>query len=139
VSWQWHPQLRPRNDVNYPAGTYDIAVQYFDLRTGVSRYSLQLNGKQIAAWSSSDTLPPAVIRPQLDGQTSTRYTVRGIELHPRDRLELIGVPDRSVGETHQRRPGRPFPERIVKYRPAGIQTSGNRRPVDYVEIGQTAP
>src|SRR5262249_22971585 len=82
--------------ITWPSGMYDVAVQYFDLRTGVSKYALSLNDKQIAAWNADDTLPPAVVRGKMDGQTSTRYTLRSVMLHSGDVLILYGIPDLEV-------------------------------------------
>jgi alpha-glucuronidase len=79
--------------LHHPTGKYDIAVQYFDLRTGVSRYSLWINGAQIANWQASDALPPGTIHTRMDGHTSTRFTVRRVALRPGDHLELRGTPD----------------------------------------------
>lgn len=115
-----------------PAGTYDLAVQYFDLRTGVSHFELRLNGRQIAAFAADDTLPPAVVRPLLDGQTSTRYTIRDVALKPGDTLELHGAPDLTVHtatgqDTASQAPG---------------QQVGEMRelaPVDYIELGPSGP
>jgi alpha-glucuronidase len=76
-----------------PAGIYKIAVQYFDLRTGASHYELLLNGNPIAHWVADATLPPAAVDKQLDGSTSTRFTIRGISLKPGDTLALRGTPD----------------------------------------------
>jgi alpha-glucuronidase len=76
-----------------PAGVYKIAVQYFDLRTGASHYELLLNGNPIGHWIADATLPPAVVDKQLDGSTSTRFTVPGISLKPGDTLTLRGTPD----------------------------------------------
>ncbi len=78
--------------VDRPAGKYDIAVQYFDLRNGISHYQLRLNGKSIAQWAADDTLPPAVLDTNLDGSTSTRFSVHGVSLNPGDDLTLIGIP-----------------------------------------------
>ena len=90
-----------------PAGTYDIAVQYFDLRTGASHFELLLNGNAIAHWVADATLPPAVVDKNLDGSTSTRFTAHNIELKPGDKLTLQAIPD---GE--------------------------ERAPVDYIEISK---
>jgi alpha-glucuronidase len=76
-----------------PAGTYDIAVQYFDLRTGASRFELLLDGRPIAEWVADAILPPAVVDKRLDGSTSTRFTVHGVSLKPGDTLTLRGTPD----------------------------------------------
>jgi alpha-glucuronidase len=74
-------------------GPHSIAVQYFDLRTGVSKYELLLNGKSIAMWRADATLPPATVDSKLDGSTSTRFTLPRIELHPGDTIVLRGTPD----------------------------------------------
>ena len=75
------------------SGRYSVAVQYFDLRTGVSQYELLLNGKPVAEWKADATLPPAVVDPKLDGHTSTRFTLPAIELHTGDTIVLRGTPD----------------------------------------------
>src|SRR5579871_267254 len=78
--------------LDFPAGQYDIAVQYFDLRGGVSHYDLLLNDKPIAHWAADDTLPPAVNDRNLDGHTSTRFTAPSVTLAPGDTLTLRGTP-----------------------------------------------
>ena len=78
-----------------PAGSYNIAVQYFDLRTGASTFELLLNGKAIADWTADDLLPPATVDRQLDGSTSTRFTAEGVTLKPGDTLTLRGTPDEA--------------------------------------------
>jgi alpha-glucuronidase len=76
-----------------PAGTYRIAVQYFDIHPGTARYELMLDGRRIARWDADDILPPAVADKKLDGHTSTRFTLSDIHLAPGDTLVLRGVPD----------------------------------------------
>jgi alpha-glucuronidase len=78
-----------------PAGTYTIAVQYFDLRTGASKFELLLNDKPIAQWTADATLPPATIDRRLDGSTSTRFTIPNIALKPGDTLTLRGTPNEA--------------------------------------------
>jgi len=77
------------------SGRYSIAVQYFDLRTGVSKYELMVNGKSVAEWKADATLPPATVDRKLDGSTSTRFTLPEIELHTGDTIVLRGTPDFS--------------------------------------------
>jgi alpha-glucuronidase len=72
-----------------PAGQYDIAVQYFDLLHGSSSYQLFLNQKPIARWAADNGLPSG----HLDGHTSTRFTVHGVQLHPGDILMIEGHPN----------------------------------------------
>jgi alpha-glucuronidase len=75
--------------LNRPAGTYSIAVQYFDLNNGKSSYQLLLDGKPVASWKADRSLPSS----KLDGHTSTRFTVPSIALAPGDALTLRGTPD----------------------------------------------
>ncbi|MFZ0661132.1 MAG: alpha-glucuronidase family glycosyl hydrolase [Acidobacteriaceae bacterium] len=72
-----------------PAGTYQIAVQYFDYLHGVSTYAAYLNNKRIASWKADNTLPAD----KMNGDTSTRYTVPNISLRPGDILKIEGQPN----------------------------------------------
>ena len=78
--------------IQQPAGRYRIAVQYFDLRDGVSHFNLLLNDRSIAQWDADDVLPPAVNDPHLDGHTSTRFTTGPVTIKPGDKLLLQGMP-----------------------------------------------
>jgi alpha-glucuronidase len=119
-----------------PAGTYDVAVQYFDIWKGVSTYSLSVNGTVVANWKGDDTLPPAQPDAHLDGQDSTRFTAHDVALKPGDVLELRGVPDLRQ-------------ELMPPPPPAGAEQGRMRRfrfpdlrefaPVDYIEIGPDGP
>ena len=72
-----------------PAGTYDIAIQYFDLHDGASMYQLYVGSKLIGEWKADDTIPFNTI----GGDTSTRHVIRGVELRPGDVLKIVGRPD----------------------------------------------
>ena len=115
------------------AGKYDVAVQYFDLRTGVSRYILRVNGVEVAKWSADAVLPPAVVRPRMDGQTSTRYTAYNVALKPGDVLELQGFPELILRGNPRGRP-----QDAAAIAPATRSATTEMRelaPVDYIEIG----
>ena len=114
-----------------PAGHYDISVQYFDLWSGVSKYDLRLNGNSIAQWSADDTLPPAQFDPNLDGQDSTRFTLRNVALKPGDKLVLSGTPALPSAPAQSAQPAQPAgrPQRANPGEPA---------PVDYIEISPSA-
>ena len=116
--------------VEKPAGTYDVAVQYFDLRTGVSHYTLSVNGKELVSWAADDVLPPAVVRPIMDGQTSTRFTMQGVVLKPGDVLTLKGVPDLRLHTGRSEDPAGHAPESA-----AGQREMRELAPVDYIELG----
>jgi alpha-glucuronidase len=72
-----------------PAGMYDIAIQYFDLRHGASTYRAYLNDKFLKEWRADNLLPGD----QMSGDTSTRITLRGVALKPGDVLKIEGQPD----------------------------------------------
>jgi alpha-glucuronidase len=109
------------------AGTYDIAVQYFDLHPGLAVYTLSLNGRQLANWAADDTLPPAQPDPHPDGQDATRLTVYNVALKPGDTLQLRGIPDLKPALT-----GLAPPDRAD----AGLhQPPTELAPVDYIQIG----
>jgi alpha-glucuronidase len=119
--------------LRYSAGKYDIAVQYFDLRTGVSQYSLWINDTQVADWRASDALPPGAIHARMDGHTSTRFTARSVVLHPGDHLELRGIPDLTApppDAEHRATTG-------TSTRPP--EDMRELAPVDYIEIGPEGP
>jgi alpha-glucuronidase len=73
------------------AGSFDIAVQYFDLQGGVAHFTLGINGTEIVSWAADATLPSR----RLHGDNSTRFTLRGVQLKPGDVLRVEGVPDGS--------------------------------------------
>lgn len=120
-----------------PAGTYDIAVQYFDIWRGVSRFTLLVNGQEVGQWAADDTLPPAIFDPHPDGETSTRYTARHVALKPGDLLQLRGVPDLrpelKLKEAPAPPPGAPVG------RPRTPPDFREFAPVDYIEIGPDGP
>jgi alpha-glucuronidase len=70
-------------------GSYNIAVQYFDLRDGVAKFNLKLNGQSIATWSADATLPSKIP----NGDNSTRRTIPNVALKPGDTLRVEGTPD----------------------------------------------
>ncbi|HMF16703.1 MAG TPA: hypothetical protein VKE98_05815, partial [Gemmataceae bacterium] len=72
-----------------PSGTYDIAVQYFDLNHGESRFDLFVDDRRIDSWAADDHLPSD----KMNGHTSTRRTVSGVRLRAGDVLKITGHPD----------------------------------------------
>jgi alpha-glucuronidase len=119
-----------------PAGTYDVAVQYFDIWGGVSTYTLSVNGAMIATWKADDKLPPAQPDPHLDGQTSTRRTIRHVALKPGDVLELRGVPDLREELKPNANNVRPSAGALGRFTPPDLREFA---PVDYIEIGPDGP
>jgi alpha-glucuronidase len=89
-------------------GPYDIAVQYFDLRDGVARFTFRVNGQSIAAWSADASLPSIIP----NGDNSTRRTIQSVALKPGDILRVEGTPDgqdRAALDYIELTPGAPPP------------------------------
>lgn len=99
---------------NRPAGWYTVAVQYFDYRLGVSTFDLLLNRQTIATWKADSTLPGEAP----NGDTSTRYTLRGVPLEPGDVLTIEGHPD----------DGEPAPIDYMSITPEPLRETVNTRP-----------
>jgi alpha-glucuronidase len=74
---------------NRPSGTYEIAVQYFDLNHGVSHFELFANDQRIDSWAADDHLPSD----RMNGHTSTRRTISDVKLREGDVLKIVGHPD----------------------------------------------
>ena len=72
-----------------PSGTYEVAVQYFDLNHGASHFDLFVNDRRIDSWAADDHLPSD----QMNGHTSTRRTVSGVNLRAGDVVRIVGHPD----------------------------------------------
>lgn len=70
-------------------GWYNIAVQYFDLRTGASQFTLNVAGHKIGEWAADENLPDF----RMNGSTSARHTVLNVALHHGDSVQLTGKPD----------------------------------------------
>jgi alpha-glucuronidase len=70
-------------------GWYDMTVQYFDFKDGVSRFSLAIGAHEVDSWTANNTLPSD----KLNGHTSTRRVVTGVALHRGDVIRVIGRPD----------------------------------------------
>jgi alpha-glucuronidase len=72
-----------------PDGWYDVAVDFYDLRSGASRFNLQVTGHQISSWLADENLPDF----RINGNTETRHTVLNVSLHHGDTIVLNGRPD----------------------------------------------
>jgi len=97
------------------AGHYTIAVQYFDLRGGIAKFSLLLNGRHLDSWLADATLPSR----HPHGDNSTRHTVSGTELKPGDVLRVEGTPD---GDD-------PAALDYIEVEPAGLPHQGWSKPI----------
>jgi len=85
------------------AGRYQIGVQYFDLESGASRFSVYVNNQRVDEWLADDHRATS----KADGDSSTRRWIPGLALHPGDEIVIRGVPDQ----------GEPAPLDYIEFRP----------------------
>ena len=80
--------------LDFPSGTYDVAVGYYDLIGGKSHWQISLNNNSVGEWvgNNEDTLghAPSTF---LDGHSATRITFRGIQIQQGDTITIVGTPD----------------------------------------------
>ena len=85
-----------KSTLNFPSGTYDIAVNYYDHLGGKSKYEIFLNEKSVGKWSGDleDKLGHDFSQ-YLDGHSATRVTFRGLNIEQGNILKIVGQPDGS--------------------------------------------
>ncbi|CAG8886693.1 unnamed protein product [Penicillium nalgiovense] len=97
--------------INFPTGTYDLVVNYYDVYGGQSQWKVYLNNREIGQWigNSEDTFShtPSIY---LDGHSAIRIKFRGVEVHKGDTLKIVGIPNGTE----------PAPLDYVGLLPAGI-------------------
>ncbi|KAJ7620362.1 alpha glucuronidase [Roridomyces roridus] len=82
--------------LGFPSGTYDVAVNYFDMFGGNSSYSLSLSGRTVGTWvgNAVDTgklgHTPSIY---IDGHSATRITFKGVSVRKGDVLKIVGRAD----------------------------------------------
>jgi alpha-glucuronidase len=70
-------------------GKRDLIVQYFDQQDGVSHFRVWIGDRLLDEWSAADRLPTR----KVDSSSSSRRTIRGIDLKKGDEIRIEGVPD----------------------------------------------
>ncbi|KAK4609428.1 putative alpha-glucuronidase A [Fulvia fulva] len=81
--------------LDFEPGTYDLAVNYYDMYGGNSTYEVLLNGAMVGNWTGDivDTgklgHTPSIY---LDGHSAMRITFRNITIEKGDLLKVVGTP-----------------------------------------------
>lgn len=80
--------------LRYPAGTYDIAVAYYDLYEGEARYELFLNDVSLGSWVGDleHRLGYTLTR-GIDGHSATRVTFRDVRVEKGDVVRIDTLPN----------------------------------------------
>jgi alpha-glucuronidase len=80
--------------LQFANGTYDLAVNYYDLIGGRSHWEVFLNNATVGSWvgNAEDTLGHAPST-YLDGHSAIRITFPNITIAKGDTLKIVGTPD----------------------------------------------
>jgi alpha-glucuronidase len=73
------------------AGSYEMAVQYFDQNNGDSTFRVYVDNRQVDEWTANDHFPAT----KPGGDSSTRHKISGLSLRPGDEIRIEGSPDRE--------------------------------------------
>ncbi|KAI0000092.1 glycoside hydrolase family 67 protein [Xylariaceae sp. FL0662B] len=80
--------------LDYPAGTYDLAVAYYDLYEGKAEYELFLNDESLGSWVGDleNRLGYTLTR-GIDGHSATRITFKAVEIGEGDVVRIDTLPN----------------------------------------------
>ncbi|KAK3366767.1 glycoside hydrolase superfamily [Lasiosphaeria ovina] len=80
--------------LDFPSGTYDVAVGYFDVAGGRAHYGAFLNGEPLHEWYGDleDRLGHE-FSTKLDAHSATRITIPDVDVKRGDVLKIIGLAD----------------------------------------------
>lgn len=80
--------------LQFPSGTYDLAVNYYDLYFGIAHFDISINGNTVAQFDGDDEHhlgnTPSTM---LDGHSASRRTFQGIKIKKGDVLKITGTPN----------------------------------------------
>jgi len=71
------------------AGKRDVIVQYFDQQDGVSHFGVTVGDRPVDEWTAADRVPTR----KVDSPSSSRRTIRGVDLRKGDEIRIEGIPD----------------------------------------------
>ncbi|OBT89615.1 hypothetical protein VE02_01709 [Pseudogymnoascus sp. 03VT05] len=80
--------------VNFPSGTYDLAVGYYDIIRGKANWKVYINDNLLGDWDgdNEDKLGhwPSEF---LDGHSATRITFDSVKIKKGDTIKIVGTPN----------------------------------------------
>ncbi|KAL2174925.1 glycoside hydrolase family 67 protein [Thermothelomyces heterothallicus CBS 202.75] len=77
-----------------PTGTYDVAVNYFDMAIGNSTWELYVGRRRVGRWKGDlEYVLGRAPSPYIDGQTAARVTFRRVHIEKGSTLKIVGRPD----------------------------------------------
>ncbi|KAH8895774.1 alpha-glucuronidase [Thozetella sp. PMI_491] len=80
--------------LNVTSGTYNLAVNYYDMAIGNSTWEAYLNDGLVGRWKGdSEYVLGHAPSPYIDGHSATRITFEKVHIGQGDVLKIVGTPD----------------------------------------------
>jgi len=80
--------------LDFPSGTYDVAVNYFDVIGGKAHWKIYLNNATLGEWvGNNEDLLGHTPSTYLDGHSATRITFNAVNIVKGDMIRIVGTPD----------------------------------------------
>ena len=78
----------------FAAGTYNLAVNYYDMALGNSTWAAYVDGTLVGEWKGDlEYILGRAPSPYVDGHTATRVTFKGVRIKNGSTLKIVGTPD----------------------------------------------
>lgn len=84
--------------LKFPSGTYDVAVNYFDVNPGKARWQIAVNDKTIGEWQGDiESKLGKDPSDKLDGHSAARITFPNVTIAQGDTVKITGSPNGNEG------------------------------------------
>ncbi|KAI9897411.1 hypothetical protein N3K66_007267 [Trichothecium roseum] len=83
-------------DVPFDDGSYDLAINYFDITGGSATYQVSINGELVGEWKGDAEYKLGKFPSEyLDGHSAIRITFNNVKVRKGDKLVVKGIADGS--------------------------------------------
>jgi alpha-glucuronidase len=80
--------------IPYPAGIYDVVVDYYDLYKGISTWDLFINKQKLGSWrGNAENVLGHELTYYLDGNSESRIRFANVTVAEGDTVRIVGHPD----------------------------------------------
>lgn len=79
--------------LDFPSGTYDLAINYFDMWGGISQYEIWVGGKKLGNWAGDhEGKLSHQMSSYLDAHSASRKTFHNVKIQKGDTVRIVGTP-----------------------------------------------
>lgn len=80
--------------LDFPAGTYDVAINYYDVNPGKANWAVSINDKEIGKFGGDiESRLGKDPSDKLDGHSAARMTFRNVTIETGDTIKVTGSPN----------------------------------------------